>query len=103
MGSETTGAKVFMARRSAGVTQERLAQTIGCSQAYLSALERGHRRWNETMLGKVAAALGLRVSTLLGEDGDNTWQEGFEAGLRAARSAIDRLTPTNQTTEGEDG
>jgi len=90
------GDHVRRARLSAGLTQQELAERVGISQPYLSYLENGERRFNETSLEKIGNALGLRLSTLLAEDERGVWQEGFDAGVLAAEKAVERLTTNSE-------
>lgn len=79
---------LLRARLSAGMTQEQLAKAAGVSQVQISHLERGQRRLNEDSLKALAEALGLRPSSLLNDAGTDSWQEGFDAGVRAAQRAV---------------
>jgi transcriptional regulator with XRE-family HTH domain len=102
---ENIGAHVRRARLSAGLTQQQLAKQIGISQPYLSFLENGERRFNAEVLEKIGRALGLRLSSLLAQDERDVWQEGFDAGVRAAQRALERLPSQlqDQATNREDG
>lgn len=44
-------------RLAAGLRQEDLAALVGCSQPYLSLLERGKRRPSDDLLSRIAAAV----------------------------------------------
>jgi len=57
------------------------------------------------VLEKIGRALGLRLSSLLAQDERDVWQEGFDAGVRAAQRALDRLPSQlqDQATNREDG
>lgn len=46
-------------RMIAGIKQQTLAKTLGCSGAYLSNIESGKRRLNERMKKKISEALGV--------------------------------------------
>ncbi len=52
------------ARRKAGFTQKRLAQVLGCSQPYLSLMERGKRAVPRAMERKLVRLLGLPATCL---------------------------------------
>lgn len=56
-------------REAKGISQERMAETLGISPGLYSMLERGKRRMNETYLDGIADALGVRVSDLLDDPG----------------------------------
>jgi transcriptional regulator with XRE-family HTH domain len=57
------------AREARGLTLDQLSASVGVSKAHLSRLESGDRQPSVGILVEVAAALGTRVSALLGEDG----------------------------------
>jgi transcriptional regulator with XRE-family HTH domain len=86
------GDRVRRARLSAGLTQQQLAKQIGISQPYLSFLENGERRFNEETLEKIGRALGLSIGSLADNEESAVWQRGFDAGVRAATKAIERIS-----------
>src|SRR6202021_2956723 len=51
-----------------GLTLDQLSASTGISKAHLSRLESGARQPSVGILVELAAALGTRVGTLLGED-----------------------------------
>jgi transcriptional regulator with XRE-family HTH domain len=55
-------------REQRGLTLDQLAEVSGLSKAHLSRLESGERQPSIAALLELSAALGLRVSELLGED-----------------------------------
>jgi DNA-binding XRE family transcriptional regulator len=55
-------------RRRAGLTQGRLAELVGISQAFLSQLELGLRTGSIGLHAKLARALGVRIEDLVNED-----------------------------------
>jgi transcriptional regulator with XRE-family HTH domain len=63
------GDRLRAAREGRGLTLEQLSASVGVSKAHLSRLESGDRQPSVGILVEVAAALGTRVSVLLGEDG----------------------------------
>jgi len=69
-----------------------LATAAGLTQAAISQIEAGKRIPGSGTLKAIAKALGLRASTLLGEERDEkpreAWEEGFQEGLRAAQLAV---------------
>jgi transcriptional regulator with XRE-family HTH domain len=63
------GDRMRAAREARGLTLDQLSVSVGVSKAHLSRLESGDRQPSVGILVEVAAALGTRVSVLLGEDG----------------------------------
>jgi transcriptional regulator with XRE-family HTH domain len=64
------GDRLRAAREERGLTLDQLSAATGVSKAHLSRLESGERQPSVGILVELAAALGTRVSTLLGEDAD---------------------------------
>ncbi|HEY6790337.1 MAG TPA: XRE family transcriptional regulator [Trebonia sp.] len=62
------GERLRSAREVRGLTMDQLSASTGISKAHLSRLESGARQPSVGILVELAAALGTRVSTLLGED-----------------------------------
>jgi transcriptional regulator with XRE-family HTH domain len=62
------GERLRAAREARGLTLDQLSVSVGVSKAHLSRLESGDRQPSVGILVEVAAALGTRVSVLLGED-----------------------------------
>lgn len=62
------GERLRAAREARGLTLDQLSASVGVSKAHLSRLESGDRQPSVGILVEVAAALGTRVSLLLGED-----------------------------------
>src|ERR1700722_11990448 len=62
------GERLRAAREARGLTLDQLSTSVGVSKAHLSRLESGDRQPSVGILVEVAAALGTRVSALLGED-----------------------------------
>ena len=56
-------------RDEMGVSQEGLAEIIGCHRNYVGYLERGEQNVTIDMLSRVAKALGCTVSHLVSEAG----------------------------------
>jgi transcriptional regulator with XRE-family HTH domain len=52
-------------RRQMGITQQELADKIGCSRPYIAELEAGRNAPTLTIVDKVAAALDCQPSVLL--------------------------------------
>ena len=53
------------ARMAAGMTQERLAEAVGCLRKDISRWERGHHVPSGTTLAKIAKALGCTIEELI--------------------------------------
>ncbi|MGD0561385.1 MAG: XRE family transcriptional regulator [Streptosporangiaceae bacterium] len=66
------GERLRAAREARGLTLDQLSVSVGVSKAHLSRLESGDRQPSVGILVEVAAALGTRVSVLLGEDAAGT-------------------------------
>ena len=62
------GERLRAARDARGLTLDQLSTSVGVSKAHLSRLESGDRQPSVGILVEVAAALGTRVSVLLGEE-----------------------------------
>jgi transcriptional regulator with XRE-family HTH domain len=62
------GDRLRSARETRGLTLDQLSASTGISKAHLSRLESGARQPSVGILVELAAALGTRVGTLLGED-----------------------------------
>lgn len=58
--------KIRELRLERGLTQEQLAAKASMSGPYLSQIERGIRRLNETQIDRLADALGVHRSVILG-------------------------------------
>ena len=59
------GVRLRMRRQKLGLTQEKLAHSIGIDRTYISGLERGIRNPTLVVLEKVALGLQTTVSDLL--------------------------------------
>ncbi|MBM6687337.1 helix-turn-helix transcriptional regulator [Collinsella tanakaei] len=76
-------------RRAHGYTQERLAQALGLTPAAVSKWETGQTLPDVTMLGPLAAMLGITTDELLGFDPDVS-EEHAEELVEPARDALAR-------------
>ena len=56
-------------RDEMGVSQERLAEIVGCHRNYVGYLERGEQNVTIDMLARVAKALACSVTALVQEAG----------------------------------
>ena len=63
------GERVREQRRSRGLTQEALAETLDLSVAYVSLIERGGRNPPYTTVVAIARALGVPTSRIVVDDG----------------------------------
>lgn len=61
MGTMDIGKKLQLAREEAGLSQEQLANLLGCAQSTLSNYEKGKRRLYLTQLEQIAEALGKPI------------------------------------------
>ena len=68
----TLGERLRAAREARGLTLDQLSASVGVSKAHLSRLESGDRQPSVGILVEVVAALGTRVSVLLGEEAAGT-------------------------------
>lgn len=60
-GKEYNAQILLDARRSAGLTQQELAERIGVNKGYISRVERGKTIPSAAMLYKIAAAMGFFI------------------------------------------
>ena len=60
--------KIKAIRVQKGITQKKLADAVGVSSPYIHDLEINNRGARNETLDKIAAALGVTVSELLGEE-----------------------------------
>jgi len=59
-------------RRARGMTQQQLADKVGCSKMQVSGIERGKREFSLSMMQRFATALGVTAGELLHAD-DNAF------------------------------
>lgn len=59
------GKRLQKARKTAGITQEQLADMVNLSVPYIGYLETGLRKPSLKTLKKLAKALGVKVSDLI--------------------------------------
>lgn len=57
--------RLFELRRSAGLSQQELADRVGCSKMHVSGIERGMREFSLSMMRRFADVLGVSVAELL--------------------------------------
>lgn len=63
----TVGQTIRKLRESIGVSQEALAAVAGLHRTYVGSVERGERNVSLENIVRLAHALGVRPSTLLGD------------------------------------
>lgn len=64
------GRRLRSARESRGMTLDQVSELAGLSKAHLSRLESGERQASIGALVDLSTALGVRISSLLGEESD---------------------------------
>lgn len=64
---DALGQRLRSAREARGLTLDQVSELAGLSKAHLSRLESGERQASIGALVDLATALGVRISTLLGE------------------------------------
>lgn len=67
---ESLGKRIQSVRKSRGWTQARLAEALGVKTGTLSGYERGYRRPDVVMIGRIASLLQVSVDYLLGREAD---------------------------------
>lgn len=67
MAKDQLALRIRAFRKLKGYTQQELADRMGVSIAVLGAVERGVRKPDEKLLGRIAETLGIERSELLAE------------------------------------
>lgn len=62
------GQRIVKIRKQKGLTQEDLAGEAGLDRSYLSEIESGYKNVSVRTLNKIAKALSVKISILLGEN-----------------------------------
>ncbi len=70
--AKTVGARIRNYRTARGLSQEKLAELCGCHPTYVGQLERGEKNATVESVYKIAAALGISLSKLFENIGENT-------------------------------
>ena len=83
------GSRLQEIREDQGVTQTELAARVRTSQSTISQIEAGDRNPSYRMLVKLAAALGVTVGYVLGEDPVGDLDPATEAHFRQYRGLSD--------------
>lgn len=71
MGFKQIGRKLQLAREEAGLSQEQLANLLGCAQSTLSNYEKGKRRLYLTQLEKIAEILDKPIEYFIESSSTN--------------------------------
>jgi transcriptional regulator with XRE-family HTH domain len=64
--ADTIGARIARVRKSRGLTQKQLADTIGIARSLVTDYETGRLRLNDDMIPRFAIALSVSTDFLLG-------------------------------------
>lgn len=83
------GQRILRERLSQGLTRGQLGKLVGISGSYVGLLETGERRFNEDLLTKLSATLGISLAALVDDKADDLWSQGFKAGEAALRRRIE--------------
>ena len=76
---DTFGNRLKSLRREAGLTQAQFSEKVGVHLQTVSKWERGVSEPDFSVLGEIAAALGISLETLLGvPEGENTYTGNFD-------------------------
>ncbi len=77
MDTKAIGQRICIAREERCMSQQRLANAIGCSDSYISAIERGEKSPNLETFVAIASALRVPADVLL-QDVLSDWWETWE-------------------------
>ena len=69
--SKIIGQRIRNYRTSKGFSQEKLAELSGCHPTYIGQVERGEKNATLESIEKISIAMGISLSQLFGELGDN--------------------------------
>ena len=79
--AKVIGQRIRNHRTSAGLSQEKLAESSGCHPTYIGQLERGEKNATLESIERIAAALGISLSKLFEKLGE---QDGSEKSIPLA-------------------
>lgn len=85
MGFKEIGRKLQMAREEAGLSQEQLANLLGCAQSTLSNYEKGKRRLYLTQLENIAEILDKPIEYFM----ENSSASEQPPSMASINSALD--------------
>ena len=81
MDTKAIGERIRIAREERCMSQQRLANTVGCTASYISAIERGEKAPNLETFVAIASALHVPADVLLQDvlpDWWETWEEEID-------------------------
>ena len=87
----TAGALVRQVRQQADLTQEALAERLGCSKAHLSLMESGQRTVSEQWARRIEQALGCEDGRIVAAVQWDQTSPSVRARLHLAEAVTDRL------------
>jgi len=87
------GKRIRAFRKAQGLNQSDLAKLVGCDQAHISRLEKGHSEGTPTQLYNIAQVLGTTVGILFGELPPDTSEN-----LKQLSHDLDSLSPEARAT-----
>jgi len=90
----TIGERIKEARKKKGLTQEELAGKLGCTKQSIAQYEKGRRSPKIDGLIKIAEALNIPVSDLLGEPRPTTPHDHTESRLNQLMEECGELIST---------
>jgi transcriptional regulator with XRE-family HTH domain len=70
------GKRIRQLRQRTGLSQERFAAKAGLDRTYYAGIERGERIPSVKQLAKIAAALGVSLAALFGDDAETQGHRG---------------------------
>jgi len=102
MTTKTNGdlaANVRLLRKQKGLTQVELAQRIGCSQAVITAYEKGRKKPSIDTLARLAEVLGASTDQIVGKRAvPNTKRPAKNPKLWKKFSQLEQLPNTDKRT-----
>jgi transcriptional regulator with XRE-family HTH domain len=90
------GARIAELRKTQGLTQVQLAETLGLSQQMIASYEVGRRRVPVSLLPAIAHALAISVEALIGEKDATPAKRGPAPKLLQQMERIQRLPKAQQ-------
>ena len=85
------GLRIRMRRKEMGVSQERLAESLGITFQQVQKYERGANRVSASMLTRIAKTLDVPVAEMFGESTANSGAVDEVAALLAEPGALELL------------
>ena len=90
----TIGERIKQARKAKGLTQEELAEKLGCTKQSIAQYEKGRRSPKIDGLIKIAESLNIPTSDLLGEPRPTTQTDHTESRLNQLMEECGELIST---------